>query len=111
MPETKGKYEGVDEPLKISSLYVWNKYNEGFDLALQECRPYITTLTLRVDKLKKENEELKQGICEHAKRDELTSGCKLCELAVAEKGYPLWKKRAEKAEKELGELKAIKGGK
>jgi hypothetical protein len=36
MPETKGKYEGVDEPLKISSLYVWNKYNEGFDLALQE---------------------------------------------------------------------------
>lgn len=36
VPKKKGKYEGIDEPMQISSLYVWNKYNEGYDQAITD---------------------------------------------------------------------------
>jgi len=49
----------------------------------------------RHDKLQKENEELREGICEHVAQGTLSADCKLCELAVAEKGYKVWTQKTE----------------
>ena len=39
---------------------------------------------------------LKQGICEHVATDEIRDGCKLCELAVAEKTAEVWVKKGKR---------------
>ena len=48
-PEKKGKYEGVEEPMMISSLYVWNKYNEGYDKAIDDYEKYLSLYTPQID--------------------------------------------------------------
>ena len=62
-----------------------------------------------IAKLKKENEELREGKCEHVAQDVLSSDCKLCELRVAEKGYPMWVKKAKTLQARLSAMEKRAG--
>jgi len=54
--------------------------------------------------LEAEVERLKKGECEHVAKDMLVAGCRLCDMAVAEKGYPIWIKKAKDLEKQLARV-------
>jgi len=76
---------------------------ETVDNILQALKA-IESKDMKIAELEVEVEELKQGICEHVKKNELSNGCKLCELAIAEKGYPLWIKKAKDLQTQLDKL-------
>lgn len=65
----------------------------------------IFDLLQKIDALEAKVKELEAGICEHAKEGTLHSRCKLCQLAVAEKGYEIWVKKAKELEAENAKLK------
>ena len=94
----------------------------GYNQALSDCLPAFQKLLREIEKLKKEiplneeekksldnlkqeNTKLKQGTCEHVAKNTIGGDCKLCELAVAEKGYPIWVKRAKDLKQENAKLK------
>ncbi len=68
--------------------------NEG----LKDC---LLARDCAIKEYKEENEKLRKGNCEHVAQGVLGSDCKLCELRVAEKGYPLWVKKAKKLQARL----------
>ncbi len=67
----------------------------------------------RVELLQAEVERLKQGDCGHKAKDMLVSDCKLCTLALAEVGYPMWVEKGKKLQTEnlslKGEVDKYKG--
>lgn len=64
-------------------------------------------LQAELTKAQKEVEDLRVGKCEHIKQNTLDANCKLCDLAIAEKGYLLWVKKAKELQAELSRIKGI----
>ena len=91
----KKKQETV-ERLKDRLLFPYRTDTKQFKEALQEAIKAI-----------EENEELRKGICEHVKTNELRAGCKLCDLAISEKGYPMWVKKAKNLQQQLDRVNGI----
>jgi chromosome segregation ATPase len=69
-----------------------------------ELKDKVEALQNQLTEKDKEIARLKQGICEHVATDEIVSGCRLCEMAIAEEGYHRWVKKAEEKDKEIEEL-------
>jgi hypothetical protein len=82
------------------------KDKEIMELKVTMMKSAETVIKLQNQLTEKDREiaRLKQGICEHVATDEIVSGCRLCEMAIAEEGYHRWVKKAEEKDKEIEEL-------
>ncbi len=96
----------IREVEKFKKLLGYDEKEQVLAMASGKCTPYDFAIDRlkRYDKVVQENKDLKQGICEHVAQNIIDGDCKLCELAVADKGYPIWVKKAKELEQENTKL-------